>query len=141
MKLKNKKTGEIKAFDEVMREVYKWNNYNSLTELNEEWEDVPEEPKEYYYIDDAGVIQIDQVLCPVINMRKSIGNYFDTEEKAEKAVEKLKATKRLKDKGVSFEVKVIGRKWYLEPKAKPSQRTFDETHDIYKDLLIVFGVK
>ena len=31
-----------------------------------------------------------------------IGNYFDTREEAEKAVEKLKAWKRLKDKGFRF---------------------------------------
>ena len=34
--------------------------------------------------------------------RKSIGNYFETEEEAKKAVEKLKAWKRLKDKGFEF---------------------------------------
>ena len=35
--------------------------------------------------------------------RKEIGNYFETEEEAEKAVEKLKAWKRLKDKGFRFD--------------------------------------
>ena len=102
MRLRNKKTGEIKAFDEVMREVYKWNNYNSLAELNAEWEDAPEEPKWYWYIDDAGVLQIDQVLSSEINMRKAIGNYFVTREEAEKTVEKLKAWKRLKEAGFEF---------------------------------------
>lgn len=34
--------------------------------------------------------------------RKEIGNCFDTIEEAEKAVEKLKAWKRLKDKGFRF---------------------------------------
>jgi hypothetical protein len=33
---------------------------------------------------------------------KEIGNYFDTLEEAEKAVEKLKAWKRLKDAGFRF---------------------------------------
>lgn len=33
---------------------------------------------------------------------KEIGNYFETKEEAEKAVEKLKAWKRLKDKGFKF---------------------------------------
>jgi hypothetical protein len=51
MKLRNKKTGEIRAFDEVMREAYKWDNYNSLAELNEEWEDCKEEqPQQRYYL-------------------------------------------------------------------------------------------
>ena len=142
MKLKNKKTGEIKAFDEVMREVYKWNNYNSLTELNEEWEDVPEEPKEYYYIDDAGVIQIDQVLCPVINMRKSIGNYFDTEEKAEQAVEKLKAWKRLKDYNVKFNLDFIrNRIDFTYSINNPLLDVLDGEEQIFNNMKIVFGVK
>ena len=34
--------------------------------------------------------------------RKIIGNYFDTREEAGQAVEKLKAAKRLKDKGFVF---------------------------------------
>ena len=33
---------------------------------------------------------------------KEIGNYFETREEAEKAVEKLKAWKRLKDKDFQF---------------------------------------
>jgi hypothetical protein len=33
---------------------------------------------------------------------KEIGNYFETKEEAEKAVEKLKAWKRLKDKQFKF---------------------------------------
>ena len=123
MKLRNKKTGETGYYLHTHRDhktgvlkvavlkdgvpfsefkphepIY---DYNSLAELNEEWEDY-EEPKEYWYIDDAGVIQIDQVLSSEINMRKSIGNYFETKEEAEKAVEKLKAWKRLKEKGFKF---------------------------------------
>lgn len=115
MKLKNKRTGEVDDFIfEVIKDridLYRrvgssdtkntW-HYNSLAELNEEWEDV-EEPKAYWYIDDAGVMQVDQILSSKINMRKSIGNYFETKEEAEKAVEKLNAWKRLKDKGFRFE--------------------------------------
>lgn len=47
MKLRNKKTGEIKEWQRVgaivygeMNEVYDSAEYNSLAELNEEWEDV-----------------------------------------------------------------------------------------------------
>ena len=110
MKLRNKKTGEI-GYTAVLRSkdivvmdenAIKLGSYTSLAELNEEWEDAQEELKEYWYIDDAGVIQIEQVLSPEINMRKSIGNYFESKEEAEKAVEKLKAVKRLKDKGFKF---------------------------------------
>lgn len=111
MKLRNKKTGEIgyliagRSSDHYIVTNDEWEScgeYNSLAELNEDWEDV-EEPKAYWYIDDAGVMQVDQILSSEINMRKSIGNYFETREEAEKAVEKLKAWKRLKDKGFKFE--------------------------------------
>ena len=66
MRLKNKKTGEIVDLNEGMisdtydgekieiRSVAKRDNevyvYSSLAELNEEWEDAPEEPKKYRYV-------------------------------------------------------------------------------------------
>lgn len=49
MKLRNKKTGEIKEWQKVgaidygeLNEVYDAAEYNSLAELNDEWEDVKE---------------------------------------------------------------------------------------------------
>lgn len=39
MKLRNKKTGEINLGDLHL------DDFNSLAELNADWEDVPEEPK------------------------------------------------------------------------------------------------
>lgn len=101
MKIQNKKTGE--------REDY-------------------EEPKNHWFIDcDGKIYSIDRLVGYDLNKLKEIGNYFETEEEAEKAVEKLKTWKRLKDNGISFEAKVIDRKWYLEPKAEPQQ-----THDFFK---------
>ena len=38
-----------------------------------------------------------------INEHKAIGNYFETKKEAERAVKKLKAWKRLKEKGFEFE--------------------------------------
>ena len=116
MKLRNKKTGEI---DEFLFEVIKdridlyrrvehsetkniW-HYNSLAELNEEWEDAPEEPKEYWYIDWNGEVCRSDIHDERTEQMKLIGNYFESKEEAEKAVEKLKAWKRLKDKGFRFE--------------------------------------
>lgn len=111
MKLRNKKTGEIatvEGFGSTESEIqmtYTIDNNetelylyctSSLTTFNNEWEDY-KEPEEYWYIDNAGVLQIDQVLSSETNMRKSIGNYFDTREEAELAVRKLKAWKLLKD--------------------------------------------
>ena len=113
MKLRNKKTGEIietvivdHGAEWEMRNAYASEDtqtYNSLAELNAEWEDYEETKEYYYYIDDGGIISIDQYLSTMSNMRKFFGNYFDTREEAEKAVKKLEAWKRLKDKGFKFD--------------------------------------
>lgn len=128
MKLKNKKTGEmgvINYFDNQSIVIYpideNWNAkgdkkyvYHSLTELNAEWEDY-EEPKEWWYIDIHGphkVTNNDEYYQQVKVASKEIGNYFESKEEAEKAVEKLKAFKRLKDKGFKFSEWEEGTKNY-----------------------------
>ena len=118
MKLRNKKTGEIGEFRYLQSDyaaplvLTTYENdkpmmysYNSLAELNEEWEDY-EEPKEYWFIDIRyPKVEPKKDINLSNSMRKrlkEIGNYFETKEEAEKAVEKLKAWKRLKDRGVEF---------------------------------------
>ena len=59
-------------------------------------------PKEYWYIDINGEIMSDNVEDDTVKVMREIGNYFETKEEAEKAVEKLKAWKRLKDNGFEF---------------------------------------
>ena len=128
MKLKNKETGEIATLtmsnngeslllmadgEMLVRDV-------KLSDL-EEWEDYKKPKKSlckyYYYIDSAckGGIDKSQIFncehCEKIDeFNKSIGNYFDTKKEAERAVEKLKAWKRLKDKGFRFVKWKIGNK-------------------------------
>ena len=117
MKLINKKTGEIVRVeflndyqtddgteigfrDCVTNNVY---SYNSLCELNKEWEDYIEEPKGYWFVDSGG--EVEEATYLTENDKANLanfGNCFATKEEAEKAVEKLKAWKRLKDKG--FEI-------------------------------------
>lgn len=104
MKLRNKKTGEIveKYPDRfVINSGEQIRQYDSLAELNDEWEDAPEEPKEHWTIGHDGAIF---KLSEWENQKdhEEIGNYFDSEEEAEQVVEKLKAWKRLKDKGFKF---------------------------------------
>lgn len=122
MRLKNKKTGEVGNLAlnvNPNRESYSvlstengdtvcgnlvLADYNSLAELTEEWEDMPEEPRYYYFIRSESLT----VGCsPISNTRscrnrKEIGNYFETEEETEKAIEKIKAWKRLRAKGFRF---------------------------------------
>lgn len=89
MRLRNKKTGEILGSlgSFIIQNPNHINceaitKYDSLAELNEDWEDVPTE--EVWYLGER------------------IGNYSMPKEEAEKAAEKLKAWKRLKDKGFRF---------------------------------------
>ena len=112
MKLRNKRTGEIveahnidligNIYLKIFRAGdYDTKKYNSLAELNEEWEDY-EEPKGYWYYDTTSA-QVDKLNHNEDKeIDSSIGNCFETKEEAEKAVEKLKAWKRLKDKGFRF---------------------------------------
>ena len=145
MKLRNKKTGEILKYISFKHggsqicmygfDTAKHYFYNSLAELNEEWEDY-EEPKEYWFIGyDAQVECISENDSDGIELDKSIGNYFATKEEAEKAVEKLKAWKRLKDKGFRF------KDFYrLNDCACTVRATFDESwSELYDDLNILFG--
>lgn len=112
MKLRNKKTGEIKdiEFNSLVSgngdccalakgepEIYV---YNSLAELNEEWEDYEDD---CYGITHFGQVRKIDKESDTIESMKEIGNYFETEEEAKKAVEKLKAWKRLKDKKFKFD--------------------------------------
>lgn len=117
MRLKNKKTGEIgypyfqnwkniscTIVDENAIQIAK---YTSLAELNAEWEDY-EEPKEYWYICSTRNYEVTKVVLDEgtdfdrVQKDKEIGNYFETIEEAELAVEKLKAWKRLKDRNLRF---------------------------------------
>lgn len=149
MKLRNKKTGQEGNFI-INKDHFECVDldlvpeYNSLAELNEEWEDMPEEPKDYWVVDyiTCGVdsIVIDTKEPEMDNFNKQIGNYFETQEEAEKAVEKLRAWKRLKDKGFKF------TEWYRPDGCEPFivVETNIGYHDVenrelQKDLDLLFG--
>ena len=92
MKLRNKKTREI-------------------MELSEDWEEY-KGPEKYYYISGCANIESstndygrnlpEEIWEKCIKRKKEVDNYFKTKEEAEEKVEKLKALKRLKDKGLKF---------------------------------------
>lgn len=117
MKLRNKKTGEIIETDYELSvsipndEKFYGNNtyteikgYSSIKDLLEDWEDY-EEPDERWYINEENEPQRVGFGDPIedIENLEEIGLLFKTEEEAERAVDKLKAWKRLKDKGFKFE--------------------------------------
>ena len=110
MKLRNKKTGEIIHYtgSQMIDVWYDKDNeklgniqYSSLAELNEEWEDY-EEPEGWWFIDRCYEAHATNSTLRNIVADKEIGNYFETKEEAEKAVERLRAWKRLRDKGFRF---------------------------------------
>lgn len=139
MKLRNKKTGEILLINQFIS-VDLLSNYKSLSDFNAEWEDASEDQKDYWYIEsDGSIIQNHKptYINHLLDGLKSVGNYFESREEAEKAVEKLKAWKRLKDKG--FRVKDFYR---LNDCACALRATFDESwSELYDDLIIFFGVE
>ena len=105
MKLRNKRTGEIAVFSEGIVDLRQIGCKNVAEMIATGWEDY-EEPKEYYFIRSESLTV---GYSPISNTRscrnrKEIGNYFETKEEAEKAVEKLKAWKRLKDKGFKVDL-------------------------------------
>ena len=146
MKLRNKKTREIADYKNFEYDLL--STYNSLAELNEEWEDY-EDPKEFWFIADYGLMcghksettNLDYAFYSEKDIQKmqQIGNYFKTKEEAEKAVEELKAWKRLKDKGFRFDGWSAGL-------GKNKIYTIFWSHndgefDLRKDLDLLFGVK
>lgn len=105
MKLRDKKTGEIVKVNNFNGFIHlddETQIYHSLAELNEEWEDY-EEQKEYWYLENNGDIDKETYEGDSYEERMiEIGNYFETKEEAERAVERLRAWKRLKDNGFKF---------------------------------------
>lgn len=153
MKLKNKKTGEIIEF-KIHKYAGKDSDGSEIYEVFEgdieEWEDY-EEPKKYWYITGEGDICRDDIkYSDWIEERKSIGNRFDTEEEAEKAVEKLKAITRLNDKGFKFEFGVLSAEIPSKDGVEYAHRfiniravmpTKEDALSSKKDLDLLFGGK
>lgn len=97
-----------------------------------------EEPKLRWYIGSSGVVHKEKTTL-YSEPREIIGNSFETEEEAEKALEKIKAFKRLKDKGFRFrwidmQTGQIKYSFFL----KKGQKLTREYED---DLLLLFGGK
>lgn len=152
MKLRNKKTGEIGWLetyygdtDEKMIAVLdkksEYHPYNSLADLNGEWEDYGE-PEWYWYNDWTGFVARSNIQDERANYMREIGNYFETKEEAEKAAEKLKAWKRLKDDGFRFKGLTPNRKYIrYNPDEIISKYgiCYDKAVQFENDLDLLFG--
>lgn len=158
MKYKNKKTGEVRDWDfgdwyqKILNPDNKENYECSLADFidrvikfKEEWEDY-EEPKEYWFIDAFGNIIQNRItkhrgdeytdMSDDYERQKEIGNYFETKEEVEEAVEKLKAWKRLKDKGFEF-------MWVDKKNGSVKFGFFNKegkiTEEMWQDIDLLFG--
>lgn len=143
MKLRNKKTGQIYnachiAFGESIEGLEK-KQWKTLEEFNEDWEDVPEE-KKYWHIDaDFGICSTMEDPDNLPKDKAEMGNLFETKEDAEKAVEKLIAWKRLKDKGFKFRSL---RRYLLTDGGvdiRLSKSEYWEDEQVQDDLDLLFG--
>ena len=83
--------------------------YNSLEAVARDWKDY-EEPKEYWYINSISAVGLhtrtngmtDSENSYMEDRQLEIGNHFETEEEAKKAVDKLKALTEAKEDGLKI---------------------------------------
>lgn len=112
--------------------------YDSIEALYENWEDYKEH-KEYWHIFGTNIMHSQEGFDELYDKRnKEIGNFFETEEETKKAVEKLKAWKRLKDNGLKF------NRWIIleEPKTPHIKLAIEaeiNVPDSPYDLNLLFG--
>ena len=131
MRLRNKKTGE--AID-VKDAFWDSDDYPNHYIISDDWEDAPEEPKEYWYIDyDGGILCGESDNSSAEKMMISIGNHFSSMKEAEKAVRKLEAWKRLKDKGFRFDCYMRRSDWSELPEVKSLENLIDIAAYLPKD--------
>lgn len=135
MKLKNKISGEIKEF--ALFDGNELQGGVTLEILTKEWEDY-EEPEEYWCITGRGNLHYLQDMTDENDKdHREIGNYFETKEQAEKAVEKLKCFTNLKNHEFMFDGWYYGTDGNIVILANAHEFNDMEEQDLTK----VFGEK
>lgn len=149
-KWRNKITGEISEFM-VHKRIEDSEDGNPVyAPFNghiKEWEDYEE--KEYWWSimvnfnyeenrSEVSIVRLDKKLYDPTEAIE-IGFYFKTKEEAEKAVEKLKAWKRLKDKGFKFKTYMRNPQGTYDCFAIWEDNIPPASIDIAKDLNLLFG--
>lgn len=138
MKLRNKKTGEIAHPDRqfwedslklVCEDTNKTYVVNTIAELNAEWEDYEEAKKGIKYIE-----------APVTENDNTILIEYYTKEEAERAVEKLKAWKRLKDYYIKFRLDFVKNTINFTYRIDGTLHSaVNEERIIFEDMKTIFG--
>ena len=137
MQLKEKRTGKL---IEIGGGIVNGPGFTmSLDAFAEQYEIVEtEKPKKYWFIDYGGRIKAMNDADDGEDVaRKEIGNYFETKEEAEKAVERLRVWKRLKDKGFEFEGCFKDNTINYDFVKRPLN--YDENEEAEQDLAFLFG--
>lgn len=106
MRLINRKTGQIAVFGEGIVNLQEIGCKNVAEMLEAGWEDY-KEAEDFWYISPTGtpIKSTTSIYDPLeIHLMKRIGNYFESEEDAEQAVEKLVALRRLEGHNLRIEM-------------------------------------
>lgn len=149
MKLRNKKTGEIGLVhcdatmfatkigvfvgnDIKLNAPYK--EYNSLAELNTEWEDYEDELLYVISAEHKSGYQcvLKEEYPEICKAAKELGIGFETEKECQKAVGKLKAWKRLNEKGFRITLHNCKGDAWLEA-------NWGNLQGDHSDVLLLFG--
>ncbi len=107
--------------------------------------EIKEEQKGYWYINEFGTpTEITHTRENIYDkQRKNFGNYFETKEEAEQAVEKLKAWKLLRDEcNIKFDGIIRDHKAMLKGVKLSYDRhtvTFDRMRECTDALYLIFG--
>ena len=117
---------------------------NATASADLEWDDW-EEPRTFWYLENDG--DVDEETSDGDNWEermKSIGNYFATREEAEKAVEKLKAWQRLKERynfrfNGLIKDKKSGKLTGVRVAFKSTNVTMEESFEAERDTYSLFG--
>ena len=114
-----------------------YKDYKTIADFNADWEDY-EEPKEFWFINDCGDVLKYKYdggcYCPILSAKR-IGNYFETKEEAEKAVEKLKAWEILRENQVHFDLATLADETTVTIFARKN----GAIHEFDKELFLLFG--
>jgi hypothetical protein len=136
-------SGRVKVIAEPVKGGMITFYFETLKGMNEMFEDA-EEPKKYWHIAElcGGLQRKQDTDDGEDRFNKQIGNHFETEKQAEKAVEKLKALTKLCKKGFEFNgVEMFGSGLIRIEASIPinEKTTLQERSNITDSLYLLFG--